>query len=148
MGIKIINSAFKEGELIPEKFTCRGKGTTPDLQIAGVPANSKCLVLIVDDPDAPAGLWTHYLLANIDPTTTEIAENAIPPGAIVGQNTSKTTKYESPCPPSGIHRYYFKVFALDSILNLSTGFSRSDLNTAMLNHVLAQDELMGRFGIK
>jgi len=145
MTIQITSSAFGQGSPIPEKYTCKGEGANPDLKISGVPTKAKSLVLIVDDPDAPAGLWTHWLLINIDPTTAEIAENSTPAGAVVGQNSSGTMKYEGPCPPSGTHRYYFRIYALDIKLNLPPSYKRQELDRAIEGRVLARGELMGKF---
>ena len=143
--VKITSSAFQEGEEIPVKFSCRGENVNPDLKISGVPSDAKSLAIILDDPDAPAGVWTHVILANIDPTTNEIPENSAPQGTVIGKNSSGETKYDGPCPPSGTHRYYFKVFALESMLDLQNGFSRSELEEAMEGHILAQGQMMGKF---
>ena len=110
-----------------------------------MPENAKSLVLIVDDPDAPVRLFTHWLLWNIDPKTTEIAEQSTPKGAVQGANDYPTLGYGGPQPPSGTHRYYFKVFALDRTLNLPEGAKRKELDKAMNGHVIAQGQLMGRY---
>lgn len=143
--MKITSSAFQEGEAIPAKYSCKGENISPDLKIEGIPAEAKSLALIVDDPDAPVGTWTHFLLANIDPATTQIAENDLPQGAIMGKNSSGEAKYDGPCPPFGTHRYNFKVFALDNSPELQSGFSRKEFEEAMEGHILAQGQLMGKF---
>jgi Raf kinase inhibitor-like YbhB/YbcL family protein len=142
--MKISSSAFSEGASIPSKFTCDGSDTSPALKIEGVPAPAKALVLIVDDPDAPSGPFTHWLVWNIDPKTNFITEGNAP-GGTVGKNDFGKSGYGGPCPPSGTHRYYFKVFALDQQLNLPAGAGRNQLDAAMKGHVIAQGELMGRY---
>ncbi|HJT45699.1 MAG TPA: YbhB/YbcL family Raf kinase inhibitor-like protein, partial [Chthoniobacterales bacterium] len=111
-------------------------------------AEAKSLALIVDDPDAPGGLFTHWLVWNIDPKTSEIGEGSSPRGGVQGSNDFGETGYGGPQPPSGTHRYYFKIFALDAILDLKPGAKRHDLDAAMKNHVLAQGQLMGRYSKK
>src|SRR5437016_6202843 len=143
--MKITSSALHEGGNIPSKFTCDGSDTSPPLQITGVPAEAKSLVLIADDPDAPSGLFTHWLVWNIPPQTNSIAEGSAPKG-VQGTNDFAKSGYGAPCPPSGPHRYYFRVFALDRELALSSGAKRSQLEAAMKGHVIAQGELMGRYG--
>ena len=110
--MKITSSAFQEGGNIPSKFTCDGSDTSPPLQITGVPSEAKSLVLIADDPDAPGGLFTHWLIWNIPPQTNSIAEGSAPKG-VLGANDFGKSGYRGPCPPPGIHRYSFKIFALD-----------------------------------
>ena len=145
--MKVTSSAFQEGGNIPSKFTCDGGNTSPPLQIAGVPSEAKTLVLIADDPDAPGGLFTHWLVWNIPPQTNSIAEGSAPKG-VQGTNDFGKSGYGAPCPPSGSHRYYFRVFALDHELTLPAGAKRSQLNGAMKGHVVAQGELMGRYARK
>jgi Raf kinase inhibitor-like YbhB/YbcL family protein len=142
--MKITSSAFQEGGNIPSKFTCDGADRNPALQMQDTPASAKCLVLIVDDPDAPGGLFTHWLVWNIDPKTTEIGEGSSPKG-VPGENSFGKSGYGGPCPPSGTHRYYFKIFALDRQLDLPAGAKRAQLDAAMKAHVIAQGELMGRY---
>src|ERR1700724_1380890 len=110
--MNITSSAFQEGGIIPEKFSKNGQNANPGLRIDGVPAEAKSLALIVDDPDAPVGLFTHWLVWNIDPKTTEIAENDVPKGAVQGMNDFPGRHYDGPKPPSGTHRNYFKFFGL------------------------------------
>jgi Raf kinase inhibitor-like YbhB/YbcL family protein len=145
--MKITSSAFQEGASIPSKFSCDGANTSPPLQIAEVPSGAKSLVLIVDDPDAPSGLFTHWAVWNISPQTDAIAEGSRPKG-VQGTNDFGKSGYGGPCPPSGTHRYYFKIFALDRELDLPFGAKRSQLDAAMKGHVVAQGELMGRYSRK
>jgi Raf kinase inhibitor-like YbhB/YbcL family protein len=145
--MKITSSAFQAGANIPSKFTCDGGETSPPLQIEGVPSGAKSLALIVDDPDAPGGLFTHWMIWNISPQTNTIAEGSAPKG-VQGTNDFGKSRYGGPCPPSGTHRYYFKVFALDRELDLPSGAKRSQLDSAMKDHVVAQGELMGRYSRK
>jgi Raf kinase inhibitor-like YbhB/YbcL family protein len=143
--MKITTPAFQEGGNIPSKFTCDGSDANPPLRFEGAPAEAKSLALIVDDPDAPSGLFTHWLVWNIDPKTTAIDENSAPPNAIQGKNDFGKSGYGGPCPPSGTHRYFFKVFALDRKLELPAGSKRAQLDAQMRGHVIAQGELMGRY---
>src|SRR6266513_3992080 len=129
--MKISSPAFQEGGTIPEKFSKNGQNVNPELRIGGAPAEAKSLVLIVDDPDAPVGLFTHWLVWNIDPKTTDIAEGSAPDGAMQGKNDFGETGYGGPQPPSGTHRYYFKVFALDKMLDLKPDAKRKDVDAAM-----------------
>jgi len=142
--MKITSSAFHEGANIPSKFTCDGSDTSPPLQIAGVPSGAKSLVLIVDDPDAPGGLFTHWLVWNIPPQTGSIAEGSAPQG-VQGANDFGKSGYRGPCPPPGTHRYSFKIFALDREMELRSGAKRSQVDAAMKGHVIAQGELVGRY---
>jgi len=145
--MKIASSAFREGESIPLKFTCDGGDTSPPLQIGDVPSGAKTLALIADDPDAPGGLFTHWLVWNIPPQTNSIEEGSAPKG-LQGTNDFGKSGYGAPCPPSGVHRYYFRVFALDRELDLRSGAKRSQLDAAMKGHVIAQGELIGRYARK
>ena len=145
--MKITSSVFQEGGNIPPKFTCDGGDTSPPLQIAEVPSRAKSLALVVDDPDAPSGLFTHWMVWNISPQTNTIAEGSTPKG-VHGTNDFGKSGYGGPCPPSGTHRYYFKIFALDRELDLPPGTKRNQLVAAMKGHVVAQGELMGRYSRK
>jgi Raf kinase inhibitor-like YbhB/YbcL family protein len=146
--ISITSSSFQAGGDIPAKFTCDGTNVSPALQIGGVPNEAKSLVLIVDDPDAPRGLFTHWIIWNIDPKTTRVAENSAPAAGVQGTNDFGKRNYGGPCPPSGTHRYFFKIFALDTKLELKPNARRAELDAAMRGHVLAQGELMGRYSHK
>src|SRR5450432_2796651 len=143
--ISLSSVAFRNGEKIPEQFTCKGANVSPSLQFPGVPAEARSLVLIVDDPDAPTGLFTHWIVWNIDPTTRQIAEKSVPSGAVQGMNDFGKTGYGGPCPPSGTHRYFFRIFALDRTLDLKSGAKRRELDKAIAGHILARGELMARF---
>lgn len=145
--MRITSSAFQEGGSIPPKFTCDSAGTSPPLQIAEVPPGAKSLALIVDDPDAPSGLFTHWMVWNISPQTNAIAEGSTPKG-VHGTNDFGKSGYGAPCPPSGTHRYHFKIFAVDRDLDLPSGAGRNQLDVAMKGHVVAQGELMGRYSRK
>jgi Raf kinase inhibitor-like YbhB/YbcL family protein len=145
--VKITSSAFQEGGNIPSKFTCDGSDTSPPLQITGVPSEAKTLVLIADDPDAPGGLFTHWLLWNIPAQTNSIAEGGTPKG-VLGTNDFGKSGYKGPCPPPGTHRYSFKIFVLDRELDLRGGAKRSQVDAAMKGHVIAQGELVGRYARK
>jgi len=145
--MKIISSAFQQGGNIPSKFSCDGANTSPPLQISDVPPETKSVVLIVDDPDAPSGLFTHWAVWNISPQTSTIAEGNAPK-EVHGTNDFGKSGYGGPCPPSGTHRYYFRIFALDRELDLPSGAKRSQLDAAMKGHVIAQGELMGRYARK
>ena len=145
--MKITSSAFQQGGSIPSKFSCDGANTSPPLQISGIPAEAKTLVLIVDDPDAPSGLFTHWVVWNISPQMSTVAEGSTPKG-VQGTNDFGKSGYGGPCPPSGMHRYYFKIFALDRELDLPAGARRGQLDAAMKGHVVAQGELMGRYARK
>src|SRR6266581_8009049 len=143
--MKITSSAFQEGGDIPSKFSRDGQDINPALRIEGTPSNAKTLLLIMDDPDAPVGLFTHWLVWNIDSKTTEIAEKSVPKGAVQGTNDYPTLGYGGPQPPSGTHRYYFKIYALDQTLNLRAGAKRKELDKEMSGHVIGQGQLMGRY---
>jgi len=141
----ITSPAFKNGDLIPSKFTCDGTDVNPALAIGNVPPEAKSLALIMDDPDAPGGMWVHWVVWNIDPQTRDIGENSVPGGAKQGVNDFRKTPYGGPCPPSGTHRYFFKLYALDVLLDLGSGTTKGALEKAMKGHVLAQAELMGKY---
>lgn len=146
--MKLTSHAFKEGEKIPRKYTCQGVDISPPLEISGVPKGTKSLALIVDDPDVPVrirkdGLWVHWVLFNIPPDTTKIEEGMAV--GTVGQNTGKENQYMGPCPPDREHRYFFKLYALNSMLKLPEGATKDELLHAMKEHVIAHVELMGRY---
>jgi Raf kinase inhibitor-like YbhB/YbcL family protein len=145
--LRIRTTAWSGGREIPAKYTCTGSGTSPSLQIDGTPAAAKSLVLIVDDPDAPAGLFTHWMVWNMDPKMKMIGEGGLP-GGLAGRNDFGENGYGAPCPPSGSHRYYFRVFALDRRLDLAAGSNRRQLDAAMKGHVIVQGEFMGRYSKK
>lgn len=143
--MKITSPAFQNNANIPLKYTCDGENINPVIDISGVPRNSESLVLIVDDPDAPSGTWTHWIVFNINPTTNRIEENNVPVGSVLGINDFGNIKYDGPCPPSGTHRYYFKLYALDIRLNLPEGSNKEDIENAMEGYILSQTELIGKY---
>jgi len=136
---------FSNHQNIPSKYTCDGENVNPPLKISEVPEKSKSLVLIVDDPDAPMGTWVHWTIWNISPKTTEIPENSVPEGAIEGMTDFGKPGYGGPCPPSGTHRYFFKLYALDITLDLDTSAKKEDIEKAMEGHILDKAELIGLY---
>ncbi len=143
--MKITSSAFENNQQIPLKYTCDGQDINPPLEISEVPKETKSLVLIVDDPDAPMGTWVHWLVWNIDPSIAKIEENSMPQGAVQGQNSFGKAPYGGPCPPSGTHRYFFKVYALDIKLELDSSADKNALESAMEGHILDKAELIGLY---
>lgn len=143
--MKITSTEFTHNQNLPAKYSCDGNDVNPPLTISDTPEGTKSLVLIHDDPDAPVGTWVHWLLWNISPDTTEIAENSTPSGAVTGKNSWNETKYGGACPPSGTHRYFFKIYALDTTLNLSPNSKSADIEAAMKGHVLDKAELIGLY---
>ncbi len=143
--MKIESSAFRQNEAIPSKYTCDGENVNPPLKFSRVPEDAKSLVLIVDDPDAPSGTWVHWTVWNIAPRTEGIGENDVPQGAVEGLTDFGKPGYGGPCPPSGTHRYFFKVFALDITLDLDSSAKIEELEKAMEGHILAKDELIGLY---
>lgn len=142
--MKITSPAFKESGMIPSEYTCTGNDISPELIIEGVPASAKSLALIMDDPDAPAGTWDHWVVFNIPAETKNIAKATEPQGN-AGMNSWKKTGYGGPCPPSGTHRYFFKLYALDTKLELNQGATKTELLEAMKGHIVAEAKLMGKF---
>jgi len=143
--LKIASSAFADGGRIPPKYTADGDDVNPPLAISGVPAGAASLALIMDDPDAPMGTWDHWIVFNIAPDTPEIAENSVPAGAVQGRNGWGRSDYGGPAPPRGTHRYCFKLYALDTMLELSSGVKKARLEAAMKVHILAEAELVGLY---
>lgn len=143
--LTIASLAFKNSEIIPKKYTCDGEDVNPPIMIENVSTNAKSLALIVDDPDAPVDTWNHWLVWNIDPATKEINEDSVPASATLGTNDFGKLEYGGPCPPSETHRYFFRVFALDTKLDLPQGAKRGQLETAIKNHIIDQGELMGKY---
>ncbi len=140
--MKLTSPAFKDNSYMPKKFTCEGDDINPALEVAGIPAQAKTLALIVDDPDAPGGVWVHWVVFNI-PLISRIEENSIP--GKLGVNTVRKRFYHGPCPPSGTHRYFFKIYALDKELELEEGISKGALEKAMEGHILDKAELIGLY---
>ncbi len=143
--VAVTSSAFAEGKAIPSRYTCEGRNISPPLSFVTVPAGTRSLALIVDDPDAPAGTWVHWVVWNIPPDAHRVAEGGLPPGAREGVNDFRRNSYGGPCPPSGTHRYYFRVYALDTTLDLSPSSNRAALEKAINGHVLASGQLMGTY---
>lgn len=141
--MKISSTAFEQNGQIPKKYTCDGSDVNPPLKFEGIPSEAKSLVLIVDDPDAPVGTWVHWVLWNIDPKTSEIKENSVPKGAKQGMNDFRKHDYGGPCPPSGTHRYFFKLYALDITLNLGPNATKRDIESSIEGHILDKAELIG-----
>ncbi|MGD2085437.1 MAG: YbhB/YbcL family Raf kinase inhibitor-like protein [Candidatus Aminicenantes bacterium] len=148
--MKILSSAFQHEGMIPDKFSCKGQDISPPLKWENADAGTKSFALICDDPDAPMGTWDHWLLFNIPASVTELREGVpaqaeLPNGARHGKNSWGRKDYGGPCPPGGTHRYFFKFYALDTLLDLEPGVSKKELMSAMQGHILAQTELMGKF---
>ncbi|HYG51565.1 MAG TPA: YbhB/YbcL family Raf kinase inhibitor-like protein [Flavobacteriales bacterium] len=141
--LTVTSSAFLHKTSIPKKYTCEGDNVNPPVTIGGVPANAKSLVLIVDDPDAPMGTFDHWTIWNIKPTNTIIPENTVL--GTEGKNGSGKNGYTGPCPPTGTHRYFFKVYALDKLLALEAGVDKKTVEKAMKGHILASGELVGLY---
>jgi Raf kinase inhibitor-like YbhB/YbcL family protein len=151
MTLKVTSSAFESGQGIPVRFTCEGADSSPPLRWAGVPADAKSLALICDDPDAPVGTCVHWVLYDLPASTVEMNEKVptsetLPSGAKQGVNDFKRVGYGGPCPPPGKpHRYYFKLYALDTNLGLKPRATKAELLRAMKGHLLADSELIGTY---
>ncbi len=143
--LTISSPAFVNMGPIPPKYTCDGADVNPPLKWEGAPDKAKSLALIVDDPDAPAGTWVHWVVWNINPADQGISENSVPKGAAQGINDFRKQAYGGPCPPSGTHRYFFKIYALDSVLNIQPKSSKADLEKAMKGHIISRAELVGTY---
>ncbi len=147
--MQLTSTAFSEGGAIPAKFTCDDRNVSPVLSWSGVPTGAKSLVLIADDPDAPGGTWVHWVLYDLPAATSELAEDTaksqyLPSGAKQGLNDFKRLGYGGPCPPPGKpHRYFFKLYALDTLLELKPGATKNEVERAMQKHILGQGQLMG-----
>lgn len=140
--MKLTSPEFKNNDFIPKKFTCQGLDINPTLVIEDIPKEAESLALIVDDPDAPMGTWVHWVVYDI-PLISQIKESSIP--GKQGSNDSGRNNYHGPCPPSGTHRYFFKIYALDTMFNLREGISKVDLEQVMEGHILANAELIGLY---
>ena len=148
MDLRIMSSVFSHRGNIPVKYTCDGENISPPLKILGVPEKTKSLALIMDDPDVPKhlrpdGLWVHWVMWNIDPKTEDIPEHSVPASAVEGATSSGRPGYGGPCPPDREHRYFFKLYALDTMLKLDVSATKDILEEAMQGHILVQAELMG-----
>lgn len=148
MSFHLRSPAFKEGEAIPSKYTCDGENISPPLLFENTPQGTKSLVLIVDDPDAPSKTWVHWVVYNIPATTAEAKEGKALSGSIEGLNDFGDRSYGGPCPPSGTHRYFFKLYALDQLLSLKEGATKEQVEKAMQPHILAEAQLMGTYSRK
>ena len=150
MPFELTSTAFTPGEPIPRKYTCDGEDISPPLRWSDPPQNTRSFALIADDPDAPMGTWVHWVLYNL-PAETRTLPEAVPPDADLpdgsrhGKNGWPRLGYGGPCPPSGTHRYFFKLYALDTVLELAAGASKKQLLRAMEGHILGQAELMGLY---
>ncbi len=148
--LQLTSPAFKEGESIPRKYTCDAENVSPPLEWRAIPAGTQSFALIADDPDRPKGGWTHWVIFDLPPTINNLPEG-LPPidrlanGEIHGRNDFKKNGYGGPCPPQGAHRYFFRLYALDTALHLEPGVSVQAVNEAMKGHIVAQAELMGRY---
>jgi Raf kinase inhibitor-like YbhB/YbcL family protein len=150
MAISITSTAFTENGMIPRKYTCDDRDVSPALSWSNVPQNAKSIALICDDPDAPVGTWVHWVVFDMPATAKGLPEGTtgmkgLPAGAKQGINDFRKRDYGGPCPPSGTHRYFFKIYALDAMLDLKEGATKADLLKAMEGHILGQGQLMGRY---
>jgi Raf kinase inhibitor-like YbhB/YbcL family protein len=150
-GIKLTSSAFKEGQPIPATYTCKGVNISPPLEWSGVPKTARTIAVIADDPDAPSGIWVHWVLYNLPADNIGLVENLpaterLKAGGFQGKNDSGKIGYDGPCPPSGTHRYFFKIYALDAELPLKAGATKAEVEKAMAGRVVAQGQLMGTYG--
>jgi len=143
--LSIESAAFPHNGMIPAAHTCDGADTSPPLSIRNVPAKAKTLALIVDDPDAPGKTWVHWVVWNIGADTAEIPSNTVPAGALQGKNDFGKPAYGGPCPPSGTHRYFFKLYALDAALPLKAGATKAQIEEAMKGRVLEKAERIGLY---
>jgi len=150
MEIKVTSTAFEQGGMIPNKYTCDGQDISPPLSWVDVPDGTASIVLVCDDPDAPMGTWVHWVLFDLPPDAQGLPENIpavenLENGGIHGINDWRKLGYGGPCPPGGTHRYYFKIYALDKLMNIPVGNTKAQLLKAMEGHILAEGELMGRY---
>jgi Raf kinase inhibitor-like YbhB/YbcL family protein len=148
--MKLTSSAFSDGAMIPVLYTCTGDDFSPPLAWSDTPAGAKSVALIVDDPDAPVGTWVHWVIFNLPVTAAGLPEGIkdaklLPGGGTQGTNSWRRVGYGGPCPPSGTHRYFFKLYALDTTLSLGNNATAKELQAAMKGHILAETQLMGQF---
>jgi Raf kinase inhibitor-like YbhB/YbcL family protein len=143
--MKITSPAFSDGSPIPSKYTCDGNNISPPLQFSEVPPDAKSLSLICDDPDAPGKTWVHWTLWNIDPGTNEMGEGKFPAEATQGVTDFGQVGYGGPCPPSGSHRYFFKLYALDTKLDVPYQARKEDIEKTMEGHIMDQAQLIGTY---
>jgi len=148
--MQIMSAAFKDGGEIPERYTCDGENVSPPLEWVSVPEETLSFAIVCDDPDAPMGTWVHWVVFNVPGDVMQLPEN-VPPerelsiGAIQGMNDFKKIGYDGPCPPSGTHRYFFKIYALDTKLDLPSGATKTHLMLSLEEHVLEEAHLMGTY---
>jgi hypothetical protein len=150
MALQVKSSAFSEGGSIPAQYTCDGKDVSPPLSWSGIPAGTKSLALVCDDPDAPSGVWVHWVAYNIPASTSGLPEavparDEIAGGGLQGKNDFRKIGYGGPCPPGGTHRYVFTVYALDSDVTLAAGATKAQLLAAVRGHMLAEGKLTGKY---
>ena len=149
-GFELMSPAFKSGGMIPSVHTCQGKNISPPLAWSGAPSGTKSFALICDDPDAPVGIWVHWVYYNIPPSVISLPgaftkDEKPASGGIHGKSSFGDFGYGGPCPPWGTHRYFFRLYALDVVLHLNPGAEKKDVLKAMEGHVLAKSELMGKY---
>ena len=146
VNMNLTSTAFTQGQPIPTKFSCKGADLSPALAWDEPPAGTQSFALLMDDPDAPMGTWDHWVLFNIPAATRSLAENFQPAAPIIaGKNSWGKNSYGGPCPPSGTHRYFFRLYALDTTLSLASKAAKADVLSAMQGHMLGMGELMGTF---
>lgn len=146
MDLRLKSSAFVDGSEIPSKYTCEGSDVSPALSWSKPPASTRSLALVMDDPDAPRGTWVHWIVVDLPGQTTSLPEGGpLPPGARSGTNSWNRTGYGGPCPPSGRHRYFFKLYALDTALTQLATPTKEQLERAIEGHIVAQAQLMGTY---
>ena len=143
--MKISSPAFKNGSVIPTVYTCDGGDVIPPLKLDEIPEGAASLDIICQDPDSPSGDFVHWVIFDIDPSTTEIKEGEVPAGAVQGTNDFGNNNYGGPCPGSGSHRYVFKFYALNTKLGLTTQTTKDEFRGALKNHILAEAEVMGTY---
>lgn len=144
----ITSSAFGNNDSIPKEYTCDGDGSSPPLAFTGIPAQTKSLALAVEDPDAPAATWIHWLVWNMSPQTRSIDTKSVPPEATEGTTSFGKPGYGGPCPPSGTHHYIFTLYALDTTLSIGSSAKFADLRATIKDHILAQAQLIGLYARK
>jgi len=144
VGLTLSSPEFEHRKKIPSKFTCQGEDINPELNIAGVPEGTKSFVLIMDDPDAPFGVWDHWIVWNINPSTEKISEDSVPRGALQGINNWGRNDYGGPCPPAK-HNYEFKLYAIDTTLELNEGATKGEVMSSIQNHIIENTKLIGTY---
>jgi len=150
MGFQIESDVFEAGGPIPSKFSCDGQDVSPPLTWNGLPKGTNTLALVMEDPDAPAGIWVHWVLYNIPASLSGLpegvpAEQELSDGSLSGLNSWRRSGYGGPCPPGGTHRYFFRLYAMDQALDLGAGATKEHLIDAMQGHILGQTEVMGTY---